>query len=482
VCAAAISGVTLEGASGRPLARSRVELVSVQHGYDLPLTTALTDSNGRFRFANLAAGTYFLIARRGGFAPERYGQRSWNTAGTPIVLGADAEFSAEFRMRRLGAISGQVLDENRVGLEGNTVSAYATDHFPPRLAGSAVSDDRGMYRIAGLEPGVYYVRSGPQELEGQRSLLPTYYGQTSSEQGPQQVEVELDRETRGVDVQPLAGRLGQLRGRVTGGVLSRLWLISASGVEQAVPGGAGEFRFDRLAPGEYELLGISGERSLAAWRKIRIEEGANETTLEAGAMPVAVTRVEEKEGGEADPRRVTVTLKRGGISAALPLELPLSGVGSAVIPVMPGEYAASAEAAREYYVDSVRASGATGAENEFRALPGQRVSVEVTVGTRPAVLRGVVKTPDGQPAVGAPVFLNAMDAGARQRMGGTRMARAGQDGRYEFPGLAPGDYEVVSTFEFRGPKEANWQGVPARMVTLTEGQEASLDLELAGPK
>lgn len=473
---AVLEGTVLDYAAARPLARSRVALTTVRNGYELPLKTVLTGSGGNFRFEGLPAGTYFLTASRAGYQPARYGQKRWDGAGAPIVLGADSEFSCELRLRRLGAVSGTVLDENGIGLPGNTVTAYLADSRPLRAAGSAVSDDRGIYRIAGLQPGVYYIRTGPQKLEDERSLLPTFFGQPS----PAPVSVNLDSETGPIDIQPVAGSLGYLRGRITGAPVSSVWLFSDTGSKQTTPNAAGEFTFDQLAPGDYELLGRAASGSVAAYGKLRIRSGANQVVLTAAAIPLVRIRIEESEAKPVDPKRITISLKRQGLSEQLPIPQPPPMLtGNGVLEVMPGEYVATVQTSPEYYVRSVRAQDAPEL-NVVEALPGRTVEVVVTVSSRPAVLSGKVTAPGGAPVAGAPVFLDALDPELRVRLGGIRMARSDAEGVYRFPGLPPGDYQVFSSFEFDSPREQDFKSVPVKVVTIQEGAEAALDLDLYG--
>src|SRR5437867_3993914 len=68
--AAAIRGVVLDHASGRPLARSVVTLQAVQ-GYGGGKTSVRTGSSGQFVFSPLSAGAYLLSASRPGFCSQR---------------------------------------------------------------------------------------------------------------------------------------------------------------------------------------------------------------------------------------------------------------------------------------------------------------------------------------------------------------------------------------------------------------------------
>ena len=63
-------------------------------------------------------------------------------------------------------------------------------------------------------------------------------------------------------------------------------------------------------------------------------------------------------------------------------------------------------------------------------------------------------------------------------MGDLRFTRADLRGQYYFYGLAPGDYRVVSSFEFQRPDSAALDTMRPGMVRLTEGQDEARDLEL----
>jgi hypothetical protein len=129
-CAAVVEGYVLEQQSGRPVARARVTLQAIPP----PAAAArpvFTDSRGYFSFRTSQAGAVLLTAEKRGYAPAYYGQRRWNGPGTPIVLEGDAAFRADIRLRRLGAVSGLVADENGLGLPDVPVFAYR-DAAPPR--------------------------------------------------------------------------------------------------------------------------------------------------------------------------------------------------------------------------------------------------------------------------------------------------------------------------------------------------------------
>src|SRR5258706_15617703 len=150
--AASIQGTVVEHISSRPLARAEVKLTVVG-----ALGTAggeiqtRTNGMGQFLFSRLGVGAYLLSASRIGFAELHYGQKTWKAAGAPVARAeADSRYVAELRLRRLGAVAGVVWDENQVGLAEQDVVVYEATR-PPKMAARAKTDDRGVYRVGGLE-------------------------------------------------------------------------------------------------------------------------------------------------------------------------------------------------------------------------------------------------------------------------------------------------------------------------------------------
>jgi len=128
------------------------------------------------------------------------------------VVEKDSLFTAELRLSRFGAVSATVVDENGVGIPAVSVSAYK-DGRPSRPAGQSSSDDRGVFRIAGLEPGAYRIRTNPKQPEDQSGLLPTYFGDSAGADGSIPVTVRLDDEAGGLMIRPAPGRLLRANGR-----------------------------------------------------------------------------------------------------------------------------------------------------------------------------------------------------------------------------------------------------------------------------
>lgn len=163
--AGAISGVVIDGATKSPLADAAVSLSVDGRGAATSQARQITDAKGRFVFANLPAGSkYTLSASHFGYLDAGYGRdRMPGGAGGFTVLKA-GEWVSDLRvtMWRPGAIGGTVVDERGEPVAGVLVRALARIRLQGRDQLSAgpltTTDDRGMYRLAGLSPGRYLVQ------------------------------------------------------------------------------------------------------------------------------------------------------------------------------------------------------------------------------------------------------------------------------------------------------------------------------------
>jgi hypothetical protein len=253
LCAAVIRGNVVENQTSKPLARAVVTLQPVQ-GTPGGAQTVRTDSYGGFAFSSLAAGAYMVRVSKVGFLPAEYGQKRWNAAGTPIGLTADDSAVVSIRLHRYGAITGTVVDENDVGVGEHRVAAYR-DSQPPVLVTSAISDDRGVYRLSGLDPGTYLVRTGAVQNEGV-DYLPTFAKETLRVEEAHMVAVAVDEESASVNVRPAPGKLFRLSGVAEGNSPGAVTVTLASDMGRQTVQGSGPqfpFEFHALAPGPYEL-------------------------------------------------------------------------------------------------------------------------------------------------------------------------------------------------------------------------------------
>ncbi len=164
---ASISGTVVVAGSGQPARRTRVNLSGAEVRGSF---TKTTDDQGRFTFTNLPEGRYSLTASKPGHVTAAYGQHRPGRAGTPIQLANGQKFQAQLQLSRGGAITGTVLDEHAEATPGISVRAMrwtmSNGQRTLQSAGSGSTDDRGIYRVFGLQPGDYVVCATPRGAIG----------------------------------------------------------------------------------------------------------------------------------------------------------------------------------------------------------------------------------------------------------------------------------------------------------------------------
>lgn len=159
---AEIAGVVLSADQTQTPVRRVV--VSVSGTGITGVRSALTDDAGRFSIKKLPAGTFNVTGRKAAYLATASGSPKPGRPGTPIVLAAGQRADVSMTLFKGGVISGTLRDGSGLPVPGVMVAAadvrgIGTPNPPP--AESAVTDDRGMYRIYGLMPGEYVVTATP---------------------------------------------------------------------------------------------------------------------------------------------------------------------------------------------------------------------------------------------------------------------------------------------------------------------------------
>jgi hypothetical protein len=111
-------------------------------------------------FSSIAGGRYNLDVTKPGYAMGGYGQLrpDGNRLPLDVVPGAPPA-AIKLRLWQYGSISGTIVDDANEPVVGVTVRAMRSWPYIGRrrylVEGSALTDDRGMYRIGSLLPGDY---------------------------------------------------------------------------------------------------------------------------------------------------------------------------------------------------------------------------------------------------------------------------------------------------------------------------------------
>jgi hypothetical protein len=498
VRAGTIQGVVLEHASGRPLARSMVRLDPVpqsggEKGHPLTLRVGLS---GNFVFPTVLPGVYLLTATHAGYFPGAFGARLPLGRGVPIEVTRESTLFAEIRLRHQGAITGRVLDENGVGTSGIPVVAYRA-RLPLRSAGSALSDDRGVFRIPGLEAGKYWVRSAAYTLADGTGWLPTF-GLVAREIRDARVhQVTLnngtsDNDTSDADISPETGALFRMSGTITCTAPGPLvvTLSSETGrrrIETQCPLLTYQtvFQFDSLAPAVYEVFAGFENGAAAGFTELYLDHDMNGVNLQMAPAPA-----------------VDIDVRRAGSNAQLDIPLTLLGrrqdlaeaeneqeISRPRTTLSPGHWEMRARVPAGQYVESIAAQ---------RGSPRRTWSVDhppdwfevfidprptrilITVSDKAGQIAGKVTgdkvTGDGKPVAGAPVFLWPVAESARRSLNGALQTLSDTEGRYRFSSLPPGDYRVLASFDVNEIDQDVIELSQAPLIHADASQRATMDL------
>jgi len=484
--AAIIRGVVLDRSTGRPLARSLVNLRPVEGTGGKPQSVR-ANRFGQFTFT-VSAGMYLLRASRNGFAPFQYGQKEWKSAGRPMSVEQDGSLYLDIRLRRYAAISGTLLDENEIGIPDQKVIAYPATQ-PLRIAASATTDDRGIYRIHGLEPGTYYVRAAAKQLEDGSGLVPTFHKETMAVDQSMTVDVDLDQQADDIDIRPFPGKLFRVSGRVIVAPPAPPITVSLiSDVGRVQTKTALVFDFEQVAPGNYQLIAEGddpmGRGKFAAYREFPVD---NDMELQVPLNPWRETefRMQDEKGNRLDPANAKITARRkdldgGGHSDVLKLVNDRAALG-------PGRWEMSVVPPGGYYAVQLGGSSGVPESQSGRADGWNEVylrdsgAIWIKLSSHPASIHGLVNASGHDPSPGAPVYLEAFDKDSRKRLGELRTTRTDMRGQYRFNGLAPGLYRILSTFEYEKPDSDTMEAAGARSLTLSESTDTAQDLDLYVP-
>ena len=154
--------------AGAPVPEAIVQMAMPKFLPELPTTPkgrVMADAEGRFFFADLPAGDYYLRASKEGYAGGGYGQR--RASGTNELFSlteGERRVDATLTLWKVAVIGGTVLDEAgepvigvAVQALGSTVIAGRVAYSPGGPAIQTTTDDRGMFRLSRLMPGRYVV-------------------------------------------------------------------------------------------------------------------------------------------------------------------------------------------------------------------------------------------------------------------------------------------------------------------------------------
>jgi hypothetical protein len=408
-------------------------------------------------------------------------------------------------------IAGTVRDGDGEPLAKATVTVYRIKYEDGRrrivMADGGYTDDLGQYRIAGLIPGKYYVKSDPEQKPLERNVLEgslSYTADLSDDGQPRQkkkaarppevllsglapgvrdtaaarvVDVEAGARVMGADVVLQRSRIVTVKGRATappGLRISGVQLIHGRpGTDplqysySAEVDRDGNFEFGQVTPGSYLLTAMAGTVERASmplpsgdgqqmfFVTTNSTGGAachEQIPVEVGASNVEGVRVVLSAGGEVAG---TVTVegkdKPDSLSGQVvfengegePLDTEIGPTGAFKTRLCSGRYTVIVQLGAQFLVHSIRSAGRDVLAEGMTISGPGSEPLDIVLGSDGGRVDGVVLDADDKPVAGATVVL-VPEAKLRSRASRFRQTETDQYGRYELKDIPPGDYRLFA--------------------------------------
>ncbi len=319
-----ITGIVLDAADNKPLARAEVRIDNVNS--TMPRFAAFTDEKGEYHLP-VPAGTYKVRAYAQQYAPEWFNGKADPTGADDVIVPASGTVTGiNFTLDRWGgAISGKVSDAANVPIEKAIVKVWAPispNTVPSNrqaFFGSAETAADGSYLISGLPPGEYYAAAAAS------GYLRQYYDGVETLQSASRIVVTHNHTASGIDFALEKG--GSITGIVTDEVTNApiadafvsLRANSVSAESGARTDATGRYTIDGLPSGSYTVFAAASKY---------LAEFYDDAADPSSAVKVQVTAPNASQGIDfaltpAPTRRIRFagTVRDGKTGAPVPLAL-----------------------------------------------------------------------------------------------------------------------------------------------------------------
>jgi hypothetical protein len=503
-----VEGALVNSNNGEPVRKVQVSIYPAGgHGQQ---HTAITDTTGKFVLSEVEPGRYVMNAGGSGYPFQAYAQKTRGGYNKLISLEpGQHEKGIVFRLAPGAAISGAVYDDDGDPVVAANVQAYRSGRSGRNAgrngpAGGGQTDDRGNYRIFGLDAGQYHLLAERQnQNDGSDDVyLPTYYPNTSDPAQSTPVQVRPGDELTGMNLNMTRGHGLRVRGQVifSGGQKPQgvyIQLISAATKEfgynnrnygAAVQGENGEFEIRGVPPGSYNLIGGWNDGRKAYAGRVPVEVNAADLDGISLVLRSATNlqgRLRTDGDGPLDFSKLQVWLQPGdpsGMGGGGGAEIKADG-SFVVRNLFDGNYHIRVSGYPEqYYVKSARLGGSDVPLAALVLGNGQSPGpLEIQLSLNGGSVSGTVLN-DSQPAPGSLVVLVPDPPNrARDEMYSTKTTD--QLGRFNMLGLPPGRFklfawEATEGIDFTDAEFLKQYEERGKSVTIEDKHSQSLELEL----
>jgi|SRR5579859_2303519 len=464
-----ISGKVVDARSGQAVARCVVEITPTSHrSQSLSFETG---DDGRFEFRGIPLGKYELSAARRGYITQSYQQHE--EFSTAIAVGPDRiSEDLVFRLTPQAIFYGTIIDEAGEPIRRAQVRLYEDRERDgirsTRQRQTVITDDRGMYEIADIPPGNYFLsasaqpwyaeatsrqRPGPQSIQSSAANaaldvaypLTFYPNAINSEdaipipiRGGERIEANMTLNAQhamrlqlpvirsgdgGFGVSMAQNVFGQLEQMPTSMQLSN----------------EGGMEINGVLPGQYEVTVTHSE---GASPPVTTHFTAD---IADGATQLAVDNAKDEATVSGKVTSLDNKIRFAGITlvALHPQRgyfAPLNEAGDFTVQVPPGEYQVIGQIP-QMYLASVTSPDTLVKGRTVQVKAGSAIKLVIVAGTGYGQIEGVAER-NGRPVSGVMVLLAPEDAKDNQIL--FRRDQSDSDGSFLLFNIIPGRYRLLA--------------------------------------
>lgn len=540
---ASLSGVVVTAdATAAPVRRAIVEVGGV---------AMLTDDEGRYAFNRLPAGTYFVLATKAGFLPASFGSRRPAGPGVGVdVRDGQQMTGVRLKLFRGSVLTGMVVDQFSRPAAGTEVRAFR-DGIDPTTGqslplpvtiglGETITDDKGRYRLFGLEPGDYIVsaagaaagdavrtttdedvRYALQLLKSQPGVpadpsvrrpppvssprtgagAPMYYSSAESAGEAARITLGIAEERQGVDVVRRRVSEGIVKGNVSGSFAAirdggKVYIIDvASPFTDSLPWDQrlGSFVFTGVPPGHYEVVALSENGGFRGRSEAFVagSETALSIVLQPGVTVAGRLAFQSTTGQAADPAVVRLSLMGTSRADLLYRTSPVKPDGSFVWTGVPaGSYRLAVSTASNiqpgWRAKSAMVGGVDLLDGALDLTGGAPGDIVINLSDARSAITGTLQALDGAPISDYSVLaFSAENTFWRPMSRRTQIVRPNSNGVFALRDLPAGDYLIVALSDV---EPGQWQSAKflaelapfAVKVSLADGEKKIQNIRIRG--
>ena len=513
-----ISGkVTIEG---KPAPNVTILLTKNNENNDkeLPISTN-TDSSGIYKLEKIRAGSYSVgVTAPGFYNPKKSDE--WDRGTSVNLSDNDAAEEINFNLIRGAIVMGRLFDERgRSIIEQQVIlMKQGADGKKQTINCNDRSDDRGVYRCYGIEPGKYIVGVGSDPKEGNlqiyqgRQYTRAWYPGVPEEEKATVIDVKIEAESAGIDFKLMQRKkgykaLGKVIDMNTGKPIPLVMvgsaILDASGnMSSYTVGGIysnsdGDFKLDSLTPGKYRAMALNWDGNSeysgnSVLFEIKDEDVSGlEIKLEKGAVITGVAQFEE--GTNQNPKSKLSSLRflakstdpkadpkdwfsnipsQSGVDIAGSLKFKAVRAGKV-------NFSIDSNASKEFSIVRVERDGSPLTEG-LDVKPGDQISgIRIVVSQGTATIRGEIKIEGGSLPEDVSLRLKANRV---NNSGDIRNASIDSRRKFVIEGLSAGSYELsVDTYANKPPYETPSVKLQknSKKIQAIVGQETSVTLTVS---